>query len=572
MNIMKRLRRWYRILQLTIRSIIQLPGKLNLIDMIIHAFSFPQHEWAKRMRLNLADDESSVSWQQAINPLYWTAWGVRFLGRWIVTRPYMTLTPAIPSILVASILIATVFVIIRREESETQTIYLDTMRASMASGDTAVASVAAQRLLAIDPEDLENQFQLAMLDDELGKEVSARAAIFRLGIEREYGPAALWILRSLIYDHPTTNADGELGNQHLVKRKSWTEQEQAVCHRCATVAMTKLPSKRAVFAKKMYAGFLADNGFTGDALRLYNTIASTEPGVNLVAAQLAARNHDYTAAQRFAKSAIRFLEPTMLENLTSIQARLNFAQALVLDEQDDRAYELLLAGCRITPSPILAAAAGEALVFKAERLRRELGNDETLVKRFELMTEAVQLAPQSPLVLESVIHLAIECSEAEDGKLPFRRKLLQGVNPTAMHFVEGTILLMAGDVDAAQKHLELATRDGAKMAGLLNNLAYTLLASDKKNLPKALRFSEEALRQLPGHPSLLDTRGQILLKMGRYQDAISDLEKACAAPDLRHSAHLGLVQAYQALGVEDLAEENRILARQYAGPKQDVSP
>ncbi|QDV82981.1 hypothetical protein [Planctomycetes bacterium TBK1r] len=564
------LRRWWRMFVSAIRFVMRLPRTLNVVELTIHAFSFPQHEWAKRLRRDLAADESPTTWKQAINPLYWMAWGARFFVSWVASRPYATLAPAMPAIVVAVILLAVVLIVVRRDQAATQTIYLDTLRTSLTEGNTAVASVAVQRLLAIDPNNLEHQYQLAMLDDELGKKESARLAIYRLAVQEEHGPAALWMLKALIYDEMTSPASDDEQNLQLVPRKKWSDDEKTICHRCATVALTKLPSQRAIFAKRMYARFLTEIGAARDALALYESIADTDPEVNLIAAQLAhqlaQRNGDYLTVREYAKAAIRFIRPALLADPTSVDKRLNLAQALVLDEQDEQAYQLLTEGYQLTGDGLLLLAAGEARIFTADRLKRDIGARETLAERGPILYQALELAPKSPVVLEAVVQFSIECSEADDQALQnVRKKLLSGVDPPAMHFIEGTVALMSGDHESAQRHLSLAANEWKNMAGLLNNLAVTLSQNgDTAKLPQALRLSDAALDQLPGHPYLLETRGQILLRMERYEEAIVDLEAALKEPAMRPLAHPSLAIAYEKLGEDDLAEQHRRLAERHS--------
>lgn len=555
------LRRSLRLIRYSAVYLLSLPRRLDLAGLFIQAFSFPQHEWAKKLRRSLASNAEAISWQQAVNPLYWVVWSARFFWRWCVTRPYSALAPAIPSILVLILLAATAIVIARRDSSQIQTIYLDKLRLAIAEGDNEVASVAAQRLLELDPDNLEHQYQLAILDHELGRTESARRGIFRLAIQKQYGPAALWMLKALIYEDPESDDETE----SLVRRKRWGKEEQTLCHQCATVAISNLSSERARFAQKLYAGFLADSGFHGDALRHYREISESEPSVNLAAALLADRVKEYDAAQRFAKAAIRYLKPKFLARPTSVQLRLQYAQALVLDEQFDEAYRLLADGYKLTPEPILVAATAESLIFRAKHLERSVGARESLAKRAEFIFEAQRIATEHPLVTEAVVEFLIECAEAEDEGLDnIRRDLLRGLDPASKHFVEGTVLMIRGKEEEARTRLELAAEQGGgNLAGMLNNLAYALGRSGEQHLPRALKLSELALEKLPGHPSLLETRGQILLKMRRYRDAVLDLERALSNPELRPTAHAGLAKAYEALGVEDLAEEHRRLAERY---------
>ena len=229
MKVWALIRRWIRLVRLALYSLLTLPSRLDLVGLAIRAFAFPQHDWAKRLRRNLANDAEAITWQQAINPLYWTVWGSRFFWRWLVTRPYISLAPAIPALLVLSVLAATAIAIARRDSNRTQTVYLDRLRTSLASGETKVAAVAAQRLLELDPDNLEHQYQLAMLDNELGHTESARRAIFRLAIQKQYGPAALWMLKALVFEEPKEADD----SWDVKRRTQWDQSEQQLCHQCA---------------------------------------------------------------------------------------------------------------------------------------------------------------------------------------------------------------------------------------------------------------------------------------------------------------------------------------------------
>ncbi|MEM6468554.1 MAG: hypothetical protein AAF802_03220 [Planctomycetota bacterium] len=567
MNPIPALHRIIRRFRSTYRSIISFPARINLVDAVVAAFAFPQYKWVRRLRHNLADEGQDLTWQQASNPLYWVAWSFRFSKRWFATRPYMALAPAIPAMLCAGLLAATVVAVMRRDDASTQTVYLDRLRLAMQNDQVALASVAAQRLLQIDPDNQEHQYQLALLDLELGKRESAELSMLRLAVEKEYGPAALWLLQWLVY--PEKSVDEMVLADAEARRQNWTEDQRRLCRRCASIAITNLSADRARLAKRLFAEFLVDGGHENDALRLYESIAETDPSVRLTAAQLASFVGDYDLAQQLAKSALTYLEPRLLAEPASVGRRLAVAQAMVLDERDEEAFELLMQGYAMTPDDQLMIAAGESLIFRAERLKRSVGQDATLLKRAQLLLDALRLAPQSPLVVHSVVALAIECGEADDDKVErVRKALLRGVSPGTMHFIEGTVLLMAGETEDARRHLELAVENGGdqqsdNIAGVFNNLAVALSQSGEEQLPQALRFAEEALQRMPTHPFMLETRGQIFLKLGRHQEAIRDLERSLSVPALRPLAHSGLAQAYEALGLSDLAEENRQLARQY---------
>ena len=87
---------------------------------------------------------------------------------------------------------------------------------------------------------------------------------------------------------------------------------------------------------------------------------------------------------------------------------------------------------------------------------------------------------------------------------------------------------------AAKLHFELASAQGLQTAQLMNNLAWSIAYSDTPTLDTALELANKALEMQPNRGEILDTRGHIFAKMGRYKEAIADLELAIpqlARPD-----------------------------------------
>jgi Flp pilus assembly protein TadD len=103
---------------------------------------------------------------------------------------------------------------------------------------------------------------------------------------------------------------------------------------------------------------------------------------------------------------------------------------------------------------------------------------------------------------------------------------------------------------------------------VLNNLAYTMSQGEDADLPKALTLIDEAIAKLPEpKPQYYDTRGNILLKMERWADAIPPLEAISNEPALGLAAHQGLAICYEKLGNEELARVHRVIAANLAGEK-----
>ena len=62
-----------------------------------------------------------------------------------------------------------------------------------------------------------------------------------------------------------------------------------------------------------------------------------------------------------------------------------------------------------------------------------------------------------------------------------------------------------------------------------------------------------AVQQSPNDPSFRDTRGRVFMKMGRWKDALADLEAALAAKPDDVDLHKELAEVYDHLGDADMA-------------------
>ena len=97
---------------------------------------------------------------------------------------------------------------------------------------------------------------------------------------------------------------------------------------------------------------------------------------------------------------------------------------------------------------------------------------------------------------------------------------------------------------------------------ILNNLAMATLQSPDRDVRKALQYSVQALELVPEHPDLLATQAEILLALGRPEDAVSELQRALHQESTRGQFHELIAEAYARLKQEDKAEQHRELAKQ----------
>jgi tetratricopeptide (TPR) repeat protein len=111
-----------------------------------------------------------------------------------------------------------------------------------------------------------------------------------------------------------------------------------------------------------------------------------------------------------------------------------------------------------------------------------------------------------------------------------------------------------GDVSQAEDWLQQVLDEFPDDEGALNDLGY-LWADQDKNLQRARRMIEKAVATEPGNPAYRDSLGWVLFRLGKYPEAVAELEKAVAdkKPDAVVLDHLG--DAYRKVDRRDKAVE-----------------
>ena len=99
-----------------------------------------------------------------------------------------------------------------------------------------------------------------------------------------------------------------------------------------------------------------------------------------------------------------------------------------------------------------------------------------------------------------------------------------------------------------------------QMPVLANNLAWVTAFGPAPNLEKALATIEPVVRNWPDDPRFRGTRGQILASLGRWKDALPDLQAALNSYGDRPDLNRALAEAYDHLDAPGIAAEHRLRA------------
>lgn len=184
---------------------------------------------------------------------------------------------------------------------------------------------------------------------------------------------------------------------------------------------------------------------------------------------------------------------------------------------------------------------------------------EDRVEILRILGAALALTPGHEVILHLIADQVLGSLRDTDPEvIALSKSLVRGSSPGISHFIIGTGAMLRGDDAAGLVHLEIAAQTMPHSDMILNNLACVIAKRQDGDLRRALKLVETAIRRSPKpSPYFLDTRGQVLCKLGRWQDAIPDLEAVLPVPPLALEAHRSLAQCFAELGSHQLSAQHQ---------------
>lgn len=522
----------------------------RLWPRFVRFFQFRTPQWAHN--IPGTSPPSELKTRDYFNPIYWIVWAGTFIGRWVVSRPLLSLGPAIPAILVICGLLLVAGRLTFGLSNWRSLSNRERLSKAMRAEDYDVANVCLTNLIKLHPQNDTLRFQKAVVDQRRGQRATAAQTMLRLANDKQDPAAAAWLIQE------NFNLDG---------MANWPPEAHTQYRRLMSLALSVARDNDEVILRTNFAKYLIAQGAPLEALRNITQVANRNRSLCLLAAMIYAQIGDEPNTKLWAEQAKQFFASELVDNPDNKSARINLAKAHLLLKEEEQATRELSEGFRLTQDPDFRNAGAEAMIRWSKRLREDAPNpDRVLIRRLQLVTEALTIAPENSVVVEAAVQLILNCRDnSEDEVRTLRVSLLRGISPEAVHFVEGTIALLDGDTDTALKRLDLATKGSSQqMPGLMNNLAVSMYQQEEPKLEEALKLSNAALKILPTHPALRETRGQIYLKMKRFNDAIPDLEAALKDSTLAQQAHTSLAEAYMAIDEHEIARQHRIFASEIA--------
>jgi tetratricopeptide (TPR) repeat protein len=433
----------------------------------------------------------------------------KFSRQYFQTRKWRFLVLSIPSI---------AFVVWCAGWTQTQTTMLaDSMRltsyqkrfaAEINKRDLQRSTWLVQRLLQMAPLDSTPTFQLATLMIDAGQADLGQDLMNQL-LKRSPGhaDAHLWLAQQSLRrfeGDPKTADDIEM---HLV------------------AAMNG--DVGAWEPRYAYALFLASQGRTQEASRTLSQSRAMSADAELRVATLQHRLGKTEDAMRRAERVLQQANANASKTTPpTVEDYMQMAEAHALRGDLQNAASSLESANKLGPNDQVEESLVRTLLTICHL------PTESAASRFDRLTRALEINAQHP----DVMLLCAKWMFNQNGQVDARTIELSrrtvthaatsGTLTASAHVVLGTGAAAKGNLKAAQTYLSKAYDMGDRSPVLLNNLAWVRFTLDQSSASDCLGLVCEAIKQDPKSLDALTTRAEIYTAMGKFADAIVDLEKA----------------------------------------------
>lgn len=380
---------------------------------------------------------------------------------------------------------------------------------------------------------------------------------------RQQGERAERVLRELAPDDATGYAPAHfwIAKNMMQQKRSWTRDKTEVLVHHLRASLSS-PAHRVQARQMLGQVHLARREFS-EAAEAFQAIVDERPEVRLTLGRIHRTLGNAALADRHLDRAAAFFEEELEAKPDDARARIGLAQALHLRGDFAQAERVLQEGLSSSRDDLRRKALAALYVSQFDRLAKSSAQDAGT--QWKLLQRALQLAPDMP---DALIRLAafvrLDGDQAAEARESIEDRLAAGGAPAILHLILGTMAAQERNLAKAELHLEQAYRSNPNTPGVLNNLAWVLANTEPPQLDRALELANAATDALPDHPELHETRGQILVRLQRWQDALPDLEAALHDLGSRKTIHESLATVYEQVGDEAMSAKHRQLAESCA--------
>ncbi len=484
-----------------------------------------------------------------------------FFTAWTKSRDPMKLAWSLPAALLAVPLMTAIVLSLIYNRADKIQHYQQALADAIDSRDEPTEQLCVSKLTQLGYQNLDrSEYYAAYM---LGEEGNWDEAVERMrGIAPNetagYAPAHIWIARYLMYE------DDDAENR-------WQQIETHAKH--AQSSATGRQSDLKNEAKRMLAQCELNKGNTEEAMGELEILSNTRRDLYFELLERYMMLRDREKIRSFAGRVDAFCNQRIREArddkpasssddldedppvLTAMHYATWSKAARVLEKDPQRAIDILSDGLVAHPGAEPIESQLQPLLY-SKIASAPLDAPEML----EWLSKIFQIDPNDSIGMEKIGRGVIEQDQLV-------REILNHLEEK--NLLPPKVCMHAGDVawgvshDApkAIEYYEWAAKLSPDLGSAWNNVAWMRGCVDEtRDLTIALDAANRAI-ELDQNAACYETRGQILVQLKRWEDAVRDFQLALngALPDSR-PAHRSLAEALEALGQDAAAEAHRRLA------------
>ena len=484
--------------------------------------------------------------------------GLIALYRWLTAslrrRRLRHLLQGLPALSVF-IAVAVLAGIVRKDQDDLVNEYRFAAYRAVTKEDYAAGRVYYERVNMSEDQRPFDQYNLALSLGRLGQYERARA-IMRLLAPSDsggYAQAHLWLAEEMFQDKEILKSPArwpEL-NHHLRQAER------------GNVADTKVDLLLARYSVLV--------GNPEAAVPHLERAARSELGLYFELADLCSRLGLREAATEASVKADRYYRRRVEESPEDDQARLRWASVVMNLGKFEEAVRILQKGLALKPEGPYGKAIAAALIAQYDRGRSS--GEVRPAKQLKLLEIALRFDSESQPALIRLLEIGEMTPEGGNQARELLQNLLAGGYGSAFaHFTLGCLAWQENEQETAVWHLERAYKLDADLGPVANNLAWVLAHREPADSDRALRIMNSVVERWPEVAVYRDTRGQILAKMKRWEDALDDLEAALPGMPRDRRLHGALAEVYRHLNKTSLSEKHTQIVQYLDRQADEINP
>ncbi|MGD9854529.1 MAG: hypothetical protein AB7U20_06210 [Planctomycetaceae bacterium] len=479
----------------------------------------------------------------------WFYEAFRFVGIWLVTRSLWMFLRGLPALVV--FIAIPVLALSGRTTANRESLKRTYLKAAIDAAqqeDFDAAILWNRKLLSLDTADREARFRLALATEAAGDVERGREILSLLTPADGTGfvPAHFYLASKALQE--SDKATPEVLRSAVWNLNKVLEQEPDNMQ--ARDLMVRLQIRR---------GDLQDAAFH------LSKMVSQHPELHLMLAGIYQQLAMADAAAVQANQARVHFRGLRNKNPDNLQPLLRLAEAHAITHDFETAEQLLAEHLAkgLDTEEVKIALLKLALIEIDVELKKAQPRWQRLIV---LLERSLGAFPAQELIFARVALVAgrFQGAEADQLRTMLEDALADGRAPAVCHLLLGTMLGQSGKLEEGIGHLRAALQVFPENPVVLNNLAWYLTQTDPPALEEALELAELAFQKAPRVLEIRETRGQILAKLQRPQDALPDLEAALQMRIVDATLHQTLAEVYKQLGNPDMAARHQQRAAELA--------